>query len=280
MPQSEDEWKQIAQNFEQKWHFHKCLGIVGGKNVMISMRTAAAAAAAAAGALPPADNSANSYSNAILMAIVNDNFQFTYVNVSDKSRSNDSGIWQASDFNSCLQSNTLHIPTDYNVNGSKCQLPYVFVGDKSFPLRNNLLRPFASRIPPYDERIFNYRLARARRVFDNTFNVLTNRFQCFHRPIALDSDRVDSIILAACTLHNFLLHNCQNYIDLMSLDYEDTENGAVVHGTRIESAALLDLTLTTTSTTNIGKTVREEYKKFFNGAGKVPFQDRMIQHFT
>lgn len=247
---------------------------------MISMKTAAAAAAAAAGAMPPADNSSNSYSNAILMAIVNDNFQFTYVNVSDKSRSNDSGIWQASDFNSCLLSNTLHIPTDYNVNGSKCQLPYVFVGDKSFPLRNNLLRPFASRTPPYDERIFNYRLARARRVFDNTFNVLTNRFQCFHRPIALDSDRVDSIILAACTLHNFLLHNCQNYIDLMSLDYEDTENGAVVHGTRIESAALLDLTLTTTSTTNIGKTVREEYKKFFNGAGKVPFQDRMIQHFT
>lgn len=273
MPQSEADWKQIASNFEHKWQFNKCLGIVGGKNVMISL-------GAPAEALPPGDNNANSYSNAILMAIVNDNFQFIYVNVSDKSRSNDSGIWQASDFNSCLQNNTLHIPTDYNVNGSKLQLPYVFLGDKSFPLRNNLLRPFASRIPPYDERIFNYRLARARRVFDNTFNVLTNRFQCFHRPIALDSDRVDSIILAACTLHNFLLHNCQNYIDLMSLDYEDTENGTVVHGTRVESAALLDLTLTTTSTTNIGKTVRDEYKKFFNGAGKTSFQDRMVQHFT
>lgn len=273
MPQSEAEWKQIAQNFEQKWQFNKCLGVVGGKNVMISL-------GAPAEPIPPGENAINSYSNAILMAIVNDNFQFTYVNVSDKSRSNDSGVWQASDFNSCLQANTLHIPTDYDVNGSKLQLPYVFLGDKSFPLRNNLLRPYASRIPPYDERVFNYRLARARRVFDNTFNVLTNRFQCFHRPIALDSDRVDSIILAACTLHNFLLHNCQNYIDLMSLDYEDTENGTVVHGTRIESAALLDLTLTTTSTTNIGKTVRDEYKKFFNGAGKVAFQDRMLQHFS
>lgn len=273
VPQSEAEWKQIAQNFEHKWQFNKCLGIVGGKNVMISL-------GAPAEAMPPGDASANSYSNAILMAIVNDNFQFIYVNVSDKSRSNDSGIWQASDFNSCLQTNSLRIPTDYTVNGSKCQLPYTFLGDKSFPLRDNLLRPFASRIPPYDERIFNYRLARARRVFDNTFNVLTNRFQCFHRPIALDSDRVDSIILAACTLHNFLLHNCQNYIDLMSLDYEDTENGTVVHGTRVESAALLDLTLTTTSTTNIGKTVREEYKKFFNGPGKASFQDRMVQHFT
>lgn len=214
------------------------------------------------------------------MAIVNDNFEFIYLSVSSHSRANDSGIWESSDFNSKIQSNALNIPMDYNVHGSKSKLPYVFIGDKSFPLRNNLLRPFALRVLPYDEKVFNYRLARARRVFDNAFGVLTNRFQCFHRPIALDSNRVDSILLAACTLHNFLLRNVRDYVDLMILDYEDTESGSIIHGTRIESAALLDLSLTTTSTTNNGKIVRNEYKKFFIDAGKVSFQDRMLERYN
>lgn len=280
MPQTEVEWKHIAHNFEQKWQFNKCLGIVGGKNVMITNKKNSSLSSASAETSNTNDNQTASLSNAILMAIVNDNFEFIYVNVSGKSRSNDSGIWESSDFNSRLQSNTLNIPKDYNVHGTKYKLPYVFIGDKSFPLRNNLLRPFALRILPYDEKVFNYRLTRARRVFDNAFSILTNRFQCFHRPIALDSNRVDSILLAACTLHNFLLRNVQDYVDLMTIDYEDTESGCVIHGTRIESAALLDLTLTTTSTTNNGKMVRDEFKKFFSSAGKVPFQDRMIERYN
>lgn len=219
----------------------------------------------------------NSYSNAILMAIVNDNFEFIYVSISANSRPNDSGIWESSNFNYKLQTNALNIPTDYTTSIPSFKLPYVFIGDKSFPLRNNLLRPFAIRSLPYDEKAFNYRLSRARRVIENTFAVLTNRFQCFQRPIALDKDRVDVILLAACTLHNFLLRNARDYVDLSVLDYEDTENGVVIRGTRLESAALLDLTLTTTSTTNNGKIVRNEFKRFFANAGKVAFQDRMIE---
>lgn len=219
-------------------------------------------------------------SNTILMAIVNDNFEFIYLSLSSRSRANDSCIWESSDFNSKIQTNALNIPMDYKVNGARCKLPYVFIGDKSFPLRNNLLRPFAMKILPYDEKIFNYRLARARRVFDNTFNVLMNRFRCFQQPLTVDLNRVHSVILAACTLHNFLLRNVRDFVDLMILDYEDIENGTIIRGNRIESSALVDLSLTTTSTTNSGKIVRNDFKNFFNGAGKVMFQDRMLQRYN
>lgn len=275
VPQTEAEWKQIADNFELKWHFNKCLGIVGGKHVIISKINQLNDTISSSTIQNGHDN--RKYSNTILMAIVNDNFEFIYLNVSSRSRANDSGIWESSDFNSKIQTNSLNIPMDYNVNGTKSKLPYVFIGDKSFPLRNNLLRPFALRALPYDEKIFNYRLARARRVFDNAFGILTTRFQCFQRPIALDPNRIDSILLAACTLHNFLLRNLRDYVDLLNLDYEDTDNGTIIHGTRTESAALLDLTLTTTSTTNNGKLVRNEFKEFFIDAGKVTFQDRMLE---
>lgn len=302
MPQTEAEWKQVAHNFELKWQFHKCLGIVGGKHIMVAKKSEKTGESSAQQATPvstptatptatPAHsprttqqnghNNNQNYSSAILMAIVNDNFEFIYMSISANSRPNDSGIWESSNFNCKLQSNALNIPTDYSVHGSDCKLPYVFIGDKSFPLRNNLLRPFAIRGLPYDEKIFNYRLARARRVIENTFAVLTSRFQCFNKPIAMDENRVDVILLAACTLHNYLLRNAHDYVDLMVLDYEDTDTGTIIRGSnRIESAALLDLSLTTTSTTNNGKIVRNEFKKFFVNSGKVSFQDRMIERFS
>lgn len=279
VPQRETEWKQIADNFELKWQFNKCLGIVGGKHVVIAKKTSNANETMSdISEYHNINNQKNP--NTILMAIVNDNFEFIYLSISSRSRENDSCIWESSDFNSKIQTNALNIPKDYKVNEAKCKLPYVFIGDKSFPLRNNLLRPFAMKILPYDEKIFNYRLARARRVFDNTFNVLMNRFRCFHKPLAVDSNRVNLVILAACTLHNFLLRNVRDFVDLMILDYEDTENGTIIRGNRIESSALLDLSLTTTSTTNNGKIVRNDFKNYFNGAGKVMFQDRMLQIYN
>jgi hypothetical protein len=36
-------------------------------------------------------------------------------------------------------------------------LPYVFVGDEAFPLRENLMRPFPGRGANDGEKIFNYR---------------------------------------------------------------------------------------------------------------------------
>lgn len=56
-----------------------------------------------------------------------------------------------------------------------------------------------------EKRIFNYRLSRARRVVENAFGILSNRFRILLTPINLSVDKVESITLAVCVLHNFLI---------------------------------------------------------------------------
>ena len=55
------------------------------------------------------------------------------------------------------------------------------------------------------EKIFNWRLSRARRVVENAFGIMSSRFRIFYRCIILDPEIVDSVVTAATVLHNFLL---------------------------------------------------------------------------
>jgi hypothetical protein len=76
-----------------------------------------------------------------------------------------------------------------------------------------------------EKRIFNYRLSRARRIVENAFGILSNRFQVFKSPIALCPDKVEVIVFASICLHN-MLRSLQGsyYIPSGSVDYEDTLN--------------------------------------------------------
>ena len=54
-----------------------------------------------------------------------------------------------------------------------------------------------------EQRVFNYRLSRARRTVENAFGILANRFRVFITPIALSPEKVETITLAGCVLHNY-----------------------------------------------------------------------------
>ena len=57
-------------------------------------------------------------------------------------------------------------------------LPYLFVGDETFPLRLDLMKPFprgrSTRLPK-DAQIFNYRVSRAHKIVKNAFGILVQR---------------------------------------------------------------------------------------------------------
>lgn len=75
------------------------------------------------------------------------------------------------------------------------------------------------------ERIFNYRLSRARRVVENAFGILSNRFRVFARPIALGPEKVHKITPTCCALHNYLVSRSSMYLTPTLVDrYDANEN--------------------------------------------------------
>lgn len=82
------------------------------------------------------------------------------------------------------------------------------------------MRPYSRVSVTGNERnkIYNYRLSRARRVVENAFGILSARWRVFRTVIQVQPNSVDKIVLAACCLHNMLCrsHDYDNYLDDMN----------------------------------------------------------------
>ena len=61
-------------------------------------------------------------------------------------------------------------------------LHYLLLVDKIFPLMTWLMRPYPGKLAD-QERIFNYRLSRARRVIENCSGILAARSRILSTPI-------------------------------------------------------------------------------------------------
>jgi len=79
------------------------------------------------------------------------------------------------------------------------------VGDEAFTLKTYLVRPYPGSQSKGDneKRIFNFRLSQARRVVENAFGILSQKFQIYQRTLQSLLENAD-IIFATCILHNYL----------------------------------------------------------------------------
>lgn len=82
---------------------------------------------------------------------------------------------------------------------------HIFVGDETFPLKLYMMRPYSKRQLGDAERVFNYRLSRARRVIENTFGILVLRWQILSKTICASPRSATLYVSALVCLHNFLL---------------------------------------------------------------------------
>ena len=75
--------------------------------------------------------------------------------------------------------NSLNLPSDAPVAGAEHlgRLPYVIVGDETFPLQNHLMRPYLGRQWLKAHQAYNYRHSRARRIVECAFGILSARWR-------------------------------------------------------------------------------------------------------
>ena len=60
-------------------------------------------------------------------------------------------------------------------------MPYFFVGDEAFPLKEKFQKPFPRASLTFEKEVYNYRLSRARRISENAFGILAARWRA-HLP--------------------------------------------------------------------------------------------------
>lgn len=201
------------------------------------------------------------------MAVVDDNYCFRYIDVGANGRNSDGGI-----FRNCAMYQKLE--DDLLPEGG------FLVGDDAFPLKKYLLKPYSHKYLNYEEKIFNYRLSRARRIVENAFGILASRFRILHKPIATRIEVTDKIIRTACALHNWLrLTNATSYLRNGTVDTEDINTGEIVEGSwRTEIREILQSFEDNTSnhSARAARELRKKYTEYFMEEGAVSWQNKMV----
>jgi hypothetical protein len=212
----------------------------------------------------------------LLLALVDANYKFLYVNVGASGRAGDAGVFGDCSLRKAIDNDQLNLPPPENIDGVRIRVCYNIVADDAFPLKTTIMKPYPHQKLNKSKRIFNYRLSRARRVVENAFGILANRFRVFLTTINLEPEKVDNIILVTCSIHNFLVeHNKHNYISCQ--DIEQTENQQLIPGQWRRDSQLSRMQ--TTSIRNSSKSAKKQHKEltkyFVSEYGSVPWQEFM-----
>ena len=270
IPKSEQDWIEIANEYNLKWNFPYCVGAIDGKHVVIQA--------------PP--SSGSQYFNykgshsIVLLAVVNANYEFVLIDVGGFGRNSDGGILANSNFGKALENDELHMPKSCKLARNFGETPCVIVGDEAFPLKPYLMRPYPGRSLPDNKKIFNYRLSRARRVSENAFGVLAARWRFLRRLIHAKPETVVSYVKSACVLHNFLIKKTKH--SYCPPDYVDHEmNGIITNGnwrTETDNVEGMQPIRMAGSNNSSKKSIqiREKLCEYFNSVGTVPWQNAVI----
>lgn len=247
MPNTIEEWEKIAHDFYRKWNFPNCLGALDGKHVVMRC---------------PSNSGSMNFNykhnfSIVLLALVDANYRFIYIDVGCKGRISDGGVFTRCSLYHAIENNTLGIPPPARLPGTSIEAPYVIVADDAFSLQTYTMKPYNFRNQDIGQKVFNYRLSRARRLVESAFGIMASRFRLLRTNIELNENNTKLCILAVCALHNWLMNDEVIPIDI--IEAETHESSQLTNNNRNPS--------------NEAKQVRELFKEYFiSPAGAVPWQ--------
>nr|CAI5818661.1 unnamed protein product [Callosobruchus analis] len=203
IPLTEKKWANIAH-----WNYTKCLVATDGKHVVLQAPI----------------NSGSEYINykshfsIVLMATADADYNFTFVDIGCQGRISDGGVFGNTILSKKLDERELKLPPCSPLNGREKPVPYcdVCCGNSNNP-------------KGFTQRIFNYRLNRARRVTENTFGIASSVFIVLRKLMLLEPEKAKYVVMAIVYLHNYLRRSKTPGNIYTPRDSFDTElDGAIV----------------------------------------------------
>jgi hypothetical protein len=170
-------WQKSENGFKTYWNFPNCCGALDGKHVTL---------------ICPINGGSNYWNykgtnSIVLLAVVDPKYRFLVVDVGSYGKNSDGGIFEKSNLGKCIENGKLQLPSPNPLTPNAEPLPHVIVADEAFPLKPFLMRPYSKSDVRNNEpnKIFNYRLSRARRIVENAFGILRARWRVFAGSMAV-----------------------------------------------------------------------------------------------
>ncbi|CAF1625367.1 unnamed protein product [Rotaria magnacalcarata] len=203
-PNTDLEIQETINGFSTKYGHSLCVGALDGSHIAIK---------------PPLGQEIDYFNykkhhSVILLATVNSDLLFTYVNIGAPGRCNDSSIYNNSALSSLMQ-HPIYQNHVLVINNVKVQSH--LIADSAFSLSSTLLKPYADKPNmPKCQSLFNYRLSRVRCSVERAFGCLKNRFRLLHCKMEYELDNTINLIKAATILHNI----CISSGDKVEIDWD------------------------------------------------------------
>ena len=267
-PTTSEDWRIVADKFYRRWNLPHTCGAHDGKHVACRS--------------PPKSGSLyfnyKGFYSIVLLALVDADYKFIWADVGGARSASDAQIYNNSELKQCAENDTLGFPNPEPLPSDIQNAPYFFVGDDAFGLRPYMMKPYSQRGLQYEERIFNYRLSRARRVAENAFGILANRFQVLLGTMQHEPQTVKLIVKTCLVLHN-LMRTRYPGLQNQQLDIPENAKRNFVPGAWREGRYLEDTEIVpgANRASKEGKKQRNLIKHWVNSeVGSVSWQDMMI----
>ncbi|XP_066258019.1 uncharacterized protein [Euwallacea similis] len=269
VPSTAEEWTEISKQFDEIWNFPQCIEALDGKHILLQSPI----------------HSGSTYYNykssfsIVLMALVDADYNFLYVNIGCQGGVSDGGVFKNCQLYKDLEKNKLHFPESSSLPGRNEKVPFVFVADEAFALSQNIMKPYSGlHVKGSKERIFNYRLSRARRVVENAFGIISSVFRVLRKPMLLEPEKAELITMTIICLHNFLRksHSSKN-LYAPEGTYDKEVNEQVIPGSWRSDCdnitSLIPLRNIPRKSSLSTNNIRTEFAEYFSSNGSVVWQN-------
>lgn len=260
----------IADVFQENWNYPNCIGAMDGKHIVLQA---------------PMNSGSNyfnykSFFSIVLFALVDADYNFIFVDVGCQGRISNGGVFKHTALCKKIESGNMNLPPPKSLPERIKEVPYVILADEAFALTTNVMKPYSgTHNIGSRQRIFNYRLSRARRTVENVFGIVSAVFRVLRKPLLLEPENAQLMVMAVVHLHNFLRKSDSSrniYTPPGTFDVEI--EGEIIAGNWRQTnltSSLLPLRNIPRRPPLSAQDIREEYADYFMTYGSLSWQNTM-----